>query len=61
MCGCVSDSQCDHIWRNFTTLELFYKTLALLKSFIYCFAKFCTYFGKVYMVLGKCSVLQMPK
>ena len=54
-------NQCGQIWRNFTTSEQCYKTLALLKRFIYWLAKFWTYFGKFYMVLGKCSVLQMAK
>ena len=54
-------NQCDQIWRNFTTLVRRFNTLAIKKRLVYYLTTFRTYFDIYYLVLGKCSVLQIAK
>ena len=53
--------RCDQIWRNFATVIKCQKFLALFEgSFSFC-AKFFSYFGNHFILLGKFSLLQMAK
>ena len=50
--GQTTDSQCDQIWQNFTTLAKLYKHLVFFSQFISYVAKCWDYFGEFVTLLG---------
>ena len=53
----VTFKQCVQIWRNFTPLSKFWKTLAIFGVLILLLAIFWTYFGKIMYDIGQSFIV----